>query len=403
MDPHPELPSPAWTVLPFTGTEALSRHESDWRQVLAQAPTERVFLEPEWVLPWLGHYARRVRGLFMSSDSQPRAAMLLVAERLLPLGRGPRLLRPPGFGVGDYLDLLLPADRKLAAQSVQLLFDWLLANAGWDLLDLPNLPAESPTASLVSDEAARRGLAQVRVNTHRRPYLALEGSWEQYLASRPSKLRYNLRARQRQLASKGELRIRHYQRPTDLRPQLTRAAELHARRWAGQRTSTTFSSSPVAQRFYLEAAERLAKSGLLDLGTLELDDAMVAFCLGFVYGEKLYYYLPGFDPDYARYAPSTLLLAHLIESAYGQGLRELDFMLGEEPYKQQWSTGVRSTQRLVVAAPGPPGAAALAVFRAYLLARERARRSPLAQRLRRHGLSELRTMLRLPFARRSAS
>jgi hypothetical protein len=78
-------------------------------------------------------------------------------------------------------------------------------------------------------------------------------------------------------------------------------------------------------------------------------------------------------------------------------------MLGEEPYKQQWATGVRATRRVVVAAPGARGAAALAIFRAYLVARERARRSPLAQRVRRYGRSELRSMLRLPFTWRSGS
>jgi hypothetical protein len=75
-------------------------------------------------------------------------------------------------------------------------------------------------------------------------------------------------------------------------------------------------------------------------------------------------------------------------------------MLGEEPYKEQWATGARATRRVVVAAPGPRGATALALFRAYLLARERARRSTLAQRVRRYGLGELRTTLRLPFNRR---
>src|SRR3712207_8175958 len=44
----------------------------------------------------------------------------------------------------------------------------------------------------------------------------------------------------------------------------------------------SFSSSPIARRFYAEAAERLAQASVLDLSTVELDDAMIAFCLCFV-------------------------------------------------------------------------------------------------------------------------
>src|SRR5205823_6441631 len=133
--------------------------------------------------------------------------------------------------------------------------------------------------------------------------------------------------------------------------------------WRGQRTSTTFSSSESARRFYAEAARRMASRGWLDLSTLELDDRPLAFCLGFVYDRTYYYYLPAFDPDFARYGPSAALLAHLIERAYGLGLREVDFMLGDEPYKSQWATGGRTTCRLLLAAPGARGRAALLAFR----------------------------------------
>jgi CelD/BcsL family acetyltransferase involved in cellulose biosynthesis len=328
--------------------------------------------------------------------------VVLVSQPFLPIQGGARILRPPGLGVSDYLDLLLPAEPGLAARVVTHLFDWLQTTGGWDLLDLPNLPAESPTASLVCAEAARRGFRHFRVDTHRRPFITLNGSWEMYLTSRSRKLRYNLRSRRRQLASQGALGFQHYTTPEQIRCQLGRAIEIHARRWSGQRTSTTFSSSASARAFYFEAIERLAAIGVVDLSTVELDSDLLAFCVGFVHAGKLYYYMPGFDPEYARYAPSTILLAHLIEMAYAQGLREVDFMLGEEPYKEQWATDTRATCRLVVAAPGPRAAAALVILRGYLLLRERARQSPLAQRVRRYGLGELRTLLRLPSHRRQS-
>ena len=133
----------------------------------------------------------------------------------------------------------------------------------------------------------------------------------------------------------------------------------------------------------------MAGRGWLDLSTLELDGRPVAFCLGFVHDRAYYYYLPAFDPDFARYGPSAALLAHLIERAYELDLRELDLMLGDEPYKAQWATGRRTTCRLVLAAPGARGRAALGLFRGFLTVRERARRSRRLQNVRRYGIRAL--------------
>jgi CelD/BcsL family acetyltransferase involved in cellulose biosynthesis len=304
------------------------------------------------------------------------------------------VLRPPGLGASDYLDLLLPPDQVASASAVERLLDWLLQAGGWDLLDLPNLPAESPTAGLLAAAAEQRGLRLARFETHRRPYLTLDGTWEQYLASRPQKLRYNLRARRRQLGAQGALRFRHHNQPDQVQQQLPRAVELHALRWSDQHTSTRFSRSAAAQRFYAEAARRLAERGWLDLATLELDDRLLAFALCFLHQDKLYYYLPAFDPGYARFAPSTILLAHLIEWAYDLGLGELDFMLGQEAYKEQWASGSRGTLRLLVAAPGSRGRLAIEGFSRYLAAREQARRSATIQKVRRYGRGRVKRVFR---------
>ena len=116
-----------------------------------------------------------------------------------------------------------------------------------------------------------------------------------------------------------------------------------------------------------------------------MDGRLLAFALTFKREGTLSYYVPAFDPDYARYAPSATLLAHLIETACGEGFGELDFMLGDEPYKAQWASGSRSTSRLVIGAPSVAGRLALAGFGRYLVGRERARHSAAIQQVRRYG------------------
>src|SRR5207248_9716919 len=177
--------------------------------------------------------------------------------------------------------------------------------------------------------AAGRGLRCAVLPGYVRPAIDLSGGWSAYLRTRPGRFRYNLRSRLRRLGELGAVRFRTVDTVEGVAPALAALVELHARRWAGQHTSTIFSSSVRARRFYAEAYARYQARGLLDLTLLEVGGRTVAGSLGFVDRGTYYYYLPAWDPDLATLAPSSLLLAHLVERACDLGLRRFDFMLGE--------------------------------------------------------------------------
>jgi CelD/BcsL family acetyltransferase involved in cellulose biosynthesis len=170
-------------------------------------------------------------------------------------------------------------------------------------------------------------------------------------------------------------------------------AALHARRWSDQYTSTIFSSSTAGQRFYAEACRRYQERGLLDLTLLEVDGHAVAGSIGFVDRGTYYYYLPAWDPALAALAPSSLLLAHLIERAYERGLHRFDFMLGEEPYKASWATGERRTVNVVLGSQTLRGQVAFAGLVGWQQARHHARSSELLQNVRRYGLGRARQLV----------
>lgn len=398
------------SVFPIAGLDALARQRGAWLEVWEQAAGERVFLRAEWVLPWFRHLGQpaSARGLVVSRGGEPLGLALLSLEALLP-GPSPfTALRLPGLGASDYLDLLLPAEPSRRAEALACLLDWLLEAPGWDVLDLPNLPAESPTLAALQAEVLRRGLAAFRVRTYARPFIQLAhsqahplddgaspaGGWDAYLASRPGKFRYNLRSRQKRLAQLGRLTFSDSAGADELSSRLERMVELHAGRWAGRRTGTVFSAARRGRAFYGEACAAMAPAGLLSVASLDLDGRMIAGSLVLRDRDTLYYYLPAFDPALAKYAPSTILLAHLVEQAFAEGLARFDFMLGDEPYKRAWTSTLRHSVRLVVAAPGPAGQAGLASLAAYVRLREAARRSRLAQQLRQRGPRGLLAALR---------
>src|SRR5678815_4161858 len=101
-----------------------------WERLRLAAPTESLFLTPEWLQSWCRHLGSGHPLLFAVVDGDEVAA-------LAPIDRtwvgGLAVLRPLGLGVGDYFDLLLPpeADRRRAALAT--LADALVGRGGaWD-------------------------------------------------------------------------------------------------------------------------------------------------------------------------------------------------------------------------------------------------------------------------------
>ena len=363
-----------------------------WERLRQRAPTESLFMTPDWLEPWCRHLGSGRPFVFGIQDAGEVIA-------LAPIDRtwvgGLAVLRPLGLGVSDYYDLLLPAESDRRQQALAAFADALVSRAGaWDAIDLRGVPSESPTVQELIAAAEARGMRHAVVPGYSRPAVNLDGTWEDLLNSRPGRFRYNLRSRFRRLEERGTVRYRTVTRPGDVRWAMVALTELHARRWRGQHTATIFSSSSAARRFYGEAAQRYAERGMLDLTLLEVDGRPVAGSLGFVDGDVYYYYLPAWEPELAPLAPSTLLLSHLIERAYERGLRRFDFMLGDEPYKARWATEERQTVNLVVGAPTLRGQAALTALVGTQRARRRARSSPLLQRARRHWLGRAKELVR---------
>ena len=380
-----------------------------WESLRAAASTEAVFLTPEWLDAWWRHLgpgarATELGGGASGSERCPLVFVMMEGDRVhgiaplyrTPLGRtGLRVLRPLGTGVSDYLDLLLLSEPAARMAALRTLVDGLVERQdGWHALDLRGLPAESPTIGELAAVAEALALPCALLPGYTRPAISLDGTFEAFLKSKPGRFRYNLRSRLKRLGQLGEVRFRSVDRPSDVPAALDTLAALHARRWAGQHTATIFSSSERGRRFYAEASSQYAARGLLDLTLLVAGERVVAGSLSFVDRDTWYYYLPAWDPDLAALAPSSLLLAHLVEAAYARGLRRFDFMLGEEPYKARWATEERRTVNLVIGGRGVRGRAAFASLTAWQRARERARRSTLLQRARRYGVGRAKDLLR---------
>jgi CelD/BcsL family acetyltransferase involved in cellulose biosynthesis len=90
----------------------------------------------------------------------------------------------------------------------------------------------------------------------------------------------------------------------------------------------------------------MGSRSLLYVALVEQDESTIAFQMGFRCGRKLWDYMTGYDPSFARFSPGKILLPHVWDYGYSRGYHEFDFLSGEEPYKMRWSTGCHEKFRM---------------------------------------------------------
>jgi CelD/BcsL family acetyltransferase involved in cellulose biosynthesis len=115
---------------------------------------------------------------------------------------------------------------------------------------------------------------------------------------------------------------------------------LEAAAWKGE-AQTAISCDPAISRFYSTLAGRAAERGWIRLHFLHADNARVAFDYSLCYKGRVYLLKLGYDPAYARFSPSNLLLSRILESAFAQGLTKYEFLGADAEWKMSWATLVR--------------------------------------------------------------
>lgn len=164
-------------------------------------------------------------------------------------------------------------------------------------------------------------------------------SFEVYMAARPAKLRNTIARKRRKLERERDCSIRMY-RGGDVEQAL---ADYHA----------AYSSSWKAYEQYgtlLDAlAINLAVPDWTRLAVLYIDGEAAAAQLWFVVQGKASIFRLAYDEAWKQYSPGSILTAWLMQYVIDtDGVKEIDFLTGNESYKQDWMSERRTRSRLVL-------------------------------------------------------
>jgi CelD/BcsL family acetyltransferase involved in cellulose biosynthesis len=301
----------------------------DWSRLLESCSSATVFQSPEWLLPW---WAVFCPGELMSVAVLREGRLLGLAPLYLERGpRGARLL-PLGISVSDYVDVLI--DPGLAEPVAEAIIGALLQEPSWDLIQWNELHGEAMALRMQSSASCR--IADGPASPC--PVLTLQDT-----ASGngiPLSKRRKLRMAHHRLARHGGAVSFIDADASSALPLFEELVRLHSVRWQSRAMPGVF-GDPRLRAFHRRALPALVGKGMARLHGITIDGEIAAVYYGFADRDCAYAYLTGFDPRHALLSPGSVLLEYVIEQGRKAGMREINFLRGEEPYKYEWGAEVR--------------------------------------------------------------
>ncbi len=162
-------------------------------------------------------------------------------------------------------------------------------------------------------------------------------SFADYMASRPTRVRNTIARKQRKLEREHGYSIRIYGGDT-LQQGITDYHRVYNASWKAREQFVTFIDG---------LAVRFSEQGWLRLAVLYIDHEAAAAQFWFVANGKASIFKLVYDQNWKRYSPGSILTAHLMQHVIDiDQVEELDFLTGNDAYKQEWMSERRERFRL---------------------------------------------------------
>ena len=329
----------------YTDAAGFAALRQEWNPLLRNSVSDTIFLTWEWQSTWWEHLGKGKLYLIAMRDGGSLSGIAPLYLTAADDGRN-ELSIVGCRDVSDYLDLIAASGQEEKVYGA--LLDWLESEEApaWDLADLCNIPAASPTHQLLAEMAAARGY-QVQTEVEDIcPIIPLPSTWDEYLSSLSKKQRHEIRRKIRRAEGGGQINWYIVNDEHDLAAEMDAFIELH------QKSHVDKDEFMDAQMkgFFNAVAQVLHEAGWLQLAFMEVNGEKAATMLNFDYRDSILVYNSGYDSQkYARLSPGIVLLSYCIQRAIELGRAKFDFLRGDEVYKYRFGAQPTEVYRLVIA------------------------------------------------------
>jgi CelD/BcsL family acetyltransferase involved in cellulose biosynthesis len=329
----------------------------EWNDAVDRAGFPHPFLRHEWMRAWWQAFGagHELHLIVVRRHGRIEAIAPLLRESARMHGMTVRRLRLLHNDHTPRADLIVAGNRDESyraessqAESYRVIWNALMAERdSWDVLQLGQIPADSPTHAAIAALAAQDGCAVGTWRSGASPYVAVRGSWQEYLGGRSAKLRQNVRNRLGRLTRIGEPVLEVVCDPAAIVDAGDDLRRLEDSGWKGD-AGTAIDSDRAVRTFYDDLSLRASAAGWLRLLFLTVNGQRIAVSYSAQFDNRLFLIKTGYDPGFAACSPFKVLTSLALEHAFAEGLAEVDFLGDSEPWKLDWTTNERQHDWLYV-------------------------------------------------------
>lgn len=313
-------------------TDAARLHEiaKPW-QALWQRGDAHVFQSQPWVAAWWD-------GARENRDNRLAVTLAWDGDRLagiMPCAvhrrRGLRMLSWAAQLFSDYCDIIVDPEYQSHTVSVSL-WDGLRKAAGFDITDFKQVRPDAVAYPLLRQITRSQGSG---ATSEKELCLRIENRWPDghaWFRSLGKKGRNNF-TRGRRILSElgGELQVAIHTEAADLEPIMDRLIALK-RDWLQRQVPDSPLLGPdgdLLKRLICAAAD----TGRLMVFVVKTGGVIATGSVNFIYDDRMQAYLTAYDSAYDRASPGMMVMIEYTRWAFDRGMKEVDFLRGDEPFK----------------------------------------------------------------------
>lgn len=310
-----------------------------WDGMVQLNQTNTVFQTYEWFNSWWHVYGDLHELIFLMAfdDSELIGFATLMKDSSACLGS---VIRFAGDSNADYCDFVITRERDAVVDA----FINYLHSSGitWRQLALINIPDYSDTAATIRSTSRSRKLNLVEKAAVPCPTVLIVDHNDRATSSVN---KYSVMRHVKKLNKMGKVSFECLYEKQAIKDHLENFFTQHIQRHKLKHFDSQF-KKPRNKRFFYQLVDRFSGTRWLFMAILKLDDTPIAYHVGFDYGNRLLWYKPSFNIKFSRHSPGTVMIRELIAYAIEEARDELDFTIGDEPFKHRFCSLTRHNHNL---------------------------------------------------------
>ena len=302
------------------------------------------FFQFDWMTNWLQTLGKDLELAVLvgiNNDNQWVGIAPWCIDRTQPLLNKLRFLGS-GDACSDYLSLI--SREEIHQEFNRIAIDWLIENIGYadtlgriDVIELEGISPNDPNAEYLCEVLTANGMKHHTTELEGGWEVELPSTWEELNAKFSKKMRRKTKAAAKRLASVDTEVLSSVDSRYSTEQLWKMFVELHQQRREMLGQPGCFANTDF-ELFLKRAFLPMEKNNRAELLIINFEKKPLVAAIGFKSESTYYLYQSGMDSTRMRLEPGYQICSTAIQRAIALGLKQFDFLRGDEPYKARWNT-----------------------------------------------------------------